>query len=80
MSKNTAFGMWLKKQLKQQNISYRDFEKETGISRSNLSSYVNGLSEPTRKRIVQIAQFFAQYDASRNYYIILIIDLLELEA
>lgn len=77
---NNAFGMWLKKQLIQQNISYRAFEKETGISRSNLSLYINGFATPTRKPIVIMANFFAQFDASRNYYIILIIDLLELEA
>lgn len=57
------FGYWLKQQLEQRKISYRQFEADTNISRSNLSMYFKEARTPTVLRCNQIADYFAQLDA-----------------
>jgi len=90
MSKN-LFGQWLKQQLAFHNLSYRKFETESGINRSNLSHYISGVTAPTPKRLKQLASFFADVDvksghvdpeqrvARRNRYLLDMLAIIEVE-
>ncbi len=85
------FGQWLKQQLAFHSLSYRQFETETGINRSNLSHYISGRSAPTAKRLQQLASFFADVDvkaghvdneqrvARRNRYLLDMLAVIEVE-
>ena len=55
-------GHFLKEHLNRCRISYRKFETDTGINRSNLTHYINGTREPSVSRLVEIADYFTRYD------------------
>ncbi len=54
------FSAWLKEQLKQRNISFRQFEADTKIQRSNLTQYTKVKRQPSVLRCNQIADYFAK--------------------
>lgn len=60
------FSAWLKEQLKQRNISFRQFEADTKIQRSNLTQYTKAKRQPSVLRCNQIADYFAKLDAEKE--------------
>ena len=57
------FSAWLKQQLNERNISFRQFEADTNIQRSNLTQYTKAKRQPSVQRCNQIADYFAKLDA-----------------
>jgi|DEB0MinimDraft_3_1074331.scaffolds.fasta_scaffold27865_5 transcriptional regulator with XRE-family HTH domain len=62
----SEFAHWLKHQLEQRKISYRQFEADTNIPRSNLSRYLTKQRVPTVTSCNLIADYFARLDAKQE--------------
>jgi len=57
------FKEFLAKKMSELGVSYRQLENKTGISRGNLSSYINGHKTPTVKTVYRLAKYIAAVEA-----------------
>ena len=60
------FQKFLSNKMSELGISYRQLENKTGISRGNLSSYINGKKTPTVKTVYRLAIYIAAVEANKE--------------
>ena len=60
------FNSFLSHQLDKFKISYRKLEEDTGISRGNISRYIQGKKNPNMKPVVRFANYFGELNAEEQ--------------
>lgn len=61
-----SFKSFLSYQLDKHKISYRKLEEDTGISRGNISRYIQGKKNPNMKTVVKFARYFGELNATQQ--------------